>query len=324
MAPCQSTCPPPRIDAIRGARRPHVTTAIGTKNTKGRGQGKFWASLGKNGTSTSSAGSDIIVPLDNIAVVHDWLRNLLNGLLGVVLLPVRVYGKMMWRSDRLESQNRLQISQKKDGELSPFESILTLAEKSVATSKRRKESSKPKNKKNDEHKDNNDNGTDKPNNDHNNGRHGRRPAPAPATLLSPASPSPERLPAKTAAARTAAAGLLLPRWRRMAGDQPRLGGAQIQAPWMDPDRERLASAGGGAGEAAGSGRGEDLAAAAELEEKRRRGEHVGGVVTVATDGFGALLGGRLPVRRREVELQLGKAVELPSPVIDGAPSRLAR
>lgn len=57
----------------------------------------------------------------------------------------------------------------------------------------------------------------------------QRPPPPPSSLLSPASPSPERLPAKTAAARTAAAGLLLPRWGRMARDQPRLGGAQIRA-----------------------------------------------------------------------------------------------
>lgn len=166
-------------DAIRGGRRQHVTTAIGTcKNTKRRGHGKFWASLGRDGASTSSAGSDMVVPLDDIAVVHDRLRSLLNGL-GAVSPPVRVYGKMMWRSDRLKSQNRLQISRKKDGELSPFDSILTLAEKSAATSKRKKKSSKPKNKKNgeskekkDEHKEYNDNGTNKPNNEPNNGDDG--------------------------------------------------------------------------------------------------------------------------------------------------------
>uniref|UniRef100_A0A0E0L019 Uncharacterized protein n=1 Tax=Oryza punctata TaxID=4537 RepID=A0A0E0L019_ORYPU len=147
-------------DAIRGGRRPNVMTTMETM----RGRGKFWASLGKDGASTSSAGSDMIVALDDIAVVHDRLRGLLNGL--GVSPPVRVYGKMMWRSDRLKSQNRLQISRKKDGESSPFDDILTLAEKSAATSKHKKKSIKPKKKKND------DTGKDKPNNEPNNGDDG--------------------------------------------------------------------------------------------------------------------------------------------------------
>uniref|UniRef100_A0A0D3F392 Uncharacterized protein n=1 Tax=Oryza barthii TaxID=65489 RepID=A0A0D3F392_9ORYZ len=122
-----------------------------------------------------------------------------------------------------------------------------------------------------------------------------------------------------AAVRTVAARLLLPRRRWMAGDQaapPRSG-----PPWLDPDGERLARAGGGAGEAVGSGGGEDLTAAAEVEEERRRGEHGGGVVAAAAGGSGDWRGdwrptGQIrrplpareaisPVCQREEELRLG-------------------
>ncbi|KAF0927236.1 hypothetical protein E2562_031179 [Oryza meyeriana var. granulata] len=119
-------------DAIRGGRRrPNVTTK--PKKPKHHGHCKFWVGLGNDAAWTSSAGSDMDASLDNIAVVDERLRATLKKL---CVMPVRLYGKKMSRSDRMTGQNRLQMSRKSwhkdDSEPFPFDEILTQAEKKAA------------------------------------------------------------------------------------------------------------------------------------------------------------------------------------------------
>uniref|UniRef100_A0A0D9WE79 TF-B3 domain-containing protein n=1 Tax=Leersia perrieri TaxID=77586 RepID=A0A0D9WE79_9ORYZ len=133
-------------DAIRagGGRRrpPHATTtATATTTTKlTLNPNRFWAGLGHDGTSTSSAGSEMCTSLDGIAVVDERLRQFLKGLGATT--PVRVYGKKMWPSDRDTYQNRFQMSCKSwhDTEgVFPLDVILTQAEKKAILPKPKEE-----------------------------------------------------------------------------------------------------------------------------------------------------------------------------------------
>ena len=132
-------------DAIRShggsaaaARRSKMTPRRGskTKKRKDRGGGPpFWYGMGRDGQSTSTAGSDLDYSFDKMgAVVSDELRAALRslGVGAAAPQPQRVYGRMMSGCDRNTHQSRLQMSSKswraEDGDY-PICAFLTEAEK---------------------------------------------------------------------------------------------------------------------------------------------------------------------------------------------------
>ncbi|RLM99486.1 hypothetical protein C2845_PM06G10710 [Panicum miliaceum] len=130
-------------DAIRShggsaaARRSKITPRRGSKSKKRKDRGgpPFWYGMGRDGQSTSTAGSELDYSFDKMgAVVSDELRAALGGL-GVGAAtpqPKRVYGRMMSGCDRNTHQSRLQMSSKswraEDGDY-PLCAFLTEAEK---------------------------------------------------------------------------------------------------------------------------------------------------------------------------------------------------
>ncbi|XP_039840532.1 uncharacterized protein LOC120700387 [Panicum virgatum] len=132
-------------DAIRShggsaaaARRSKMTPRRGskTKKRKDRGGGPpFWYGMGRDGQSTSTAGSDLDYSFDKMgAVVSDELRAALRslGVGAAAPQPLRVYGRMMSGCDRNTHQSRLQMSSKswraEDGDY-PLCAFLTEKEK---------------------------------------------------------------------------------------------------------------------------------------------------------------------------------------------------
>ncbi|KAM0859194.1 hypothetical protein ACQ4PT_047360 [Festuca glaucescens] len=134
-APLQPPVPKLMGDAIRtqlpvGTRAPAAVLAKAKKKRKRLGN-VFWAGMRRDGQSTSSAGSSgTAVSLDKIDVVDDSLRRTLREL-GVS--PERIYGKRLWRSDRVMGQHRLLMSTKswraRHGVPFPLDEMLTAEEK---------------------------------------------------------------------------------------------------------------------------------------------------------------------------------------------------
>ncbi|KAI5003937.1 hypothetical protein ZWY2020_031180 [Hordeum vulgare] len=95
-----------------------------TRASKKREEGVFWASM--ESAAVPGPGVD---SLDEIAVVDDKLRDVLRGL--GASAPVRVYGKRLFKSDRVMNQHRLLMSCRswRHGEPFPFDEVLTAEEK---------------------------------------------------------------------------------------------------------------------------------------------------------------------------------------------------